>query len=365
LRTGIPAGHIMLCCTHTHTAPATVHWDESNIHPDPAYLDVLGRRIADAVVLASRRMRPASTWYSKGQVTGISFNRRYWMKDGSLRTTPPFQSPDIVRPAGPMDPELQICAFRDDLGYPLAVLTNFALHPDQVGGNAVSADYEGVLSRLLKNRNGAQSVILCSNGCAGDINHFDMTKPGPQYGFTHAQHSGETLAAEAVRCLDSLDLLGAAPLRAENLPVDVPLRLPGAEEVEWARAYVGKELREFTREGLNIVAADRIMALHKKGKDHVTAEISVIVMGQVAFVGLPGEIFARLGLEIKARSPFAHTMVIELCNDNIGYLPTREVYQEGGYEAESSPFAPGAGELMVDAVLDLLNRLNPSAAAGG
>jgi hypothetical protein len=192
-----------------------------------------------------------------------------------------------------------------------------------------------------------------------------MTKPGPQYGFTHAQHSGETLAAEAVRCLDSLDLLGAAPLRAENLPVDVPLRLPGAEEVEWARAYVGKELREFTREGLNIVAADRIMALHKKGKDHVTAEISVIVMGQVAFVGLPGEIFARLGLEIKARSPFAHTMVIELCNDNIGYLPTREVYQEGGYEAESSPFAPGAGELMVDAVLDLLNRLNPSAAAGG
>ncbi len=356
-RAGIPADHVLIACTHTHTAPATTDWPEANTFADAAYMAVLGRRIADAVVLAAQRLQPATAWLAHGQVQGIAFNRRYWMRDGSLRTNPPFQSPDIVRPAGPLDPELGLLLFRSVEETPLALLTNYALHPDQVGGAALSADYEGVMSRLIKTALGVQCTVLCSNGCAGDINHFDMARPGPQYGFACAERSGRALAGEAIRRLADLQPLNDPVLRAASRAVQAPLRLPTPDEVAWARQFAGQELTAFDPRGLDIVAADRMIALHERGAAQVETEISALRLGEAVLVGLPGEIFAQIGLEIKARSPFPHTFVIELCNDNIGYLPPMRVYDEGGYEAASSPFAPGAGEQMTLAVLHLLESL--------
>jgi hypothetical protein len=237
------------------------------------------------------------------------------------------------------------------------LLTNYALHPDQVSGTALSADYEGVMAGLLKGALDPECAVLCSNGCAGDINHFDMSRPGPQYGFDCALRSGRALAGEAIRRLSDLALLDDVTLRADSRAISVPLRLPSLEEVAWARQFVGQELHDFDQRGLDIVAADRMIALHERGQAQVTAEISAITLGEVALVGLPGEIFAQIGLDIKARSPFPHTFLIQLCNDDIGYLPTRKVYDEGGYEAASSPFAPGAGEQIVDAAVELLEDL--------
>ena len=76
------------------------------------------------------------------------------------------------------------------------------------------------------------------------------------------------------------------------------------------------------------------------GRTAIPIEVSAIAVGSTAFVGLPGEIFCPLGLALKARSPFAYTFVGKLCNDTLGYVPTRQAYDEGGYEATSSPLAP-------------------------
>ncbi|MCX8107273.1 MAG: hypothetical protein N3G20_00555, partial [Verrucomicrobiae bacterium] len=88
------------------------------------------------------------------------------------------------------------------------------------------------------------------------------------------------------------------------------------------------------------------------------AEVQVIAVGgELAWVGLPGEVFVELGLAIKKRSPFPNTFVVELANDNIGYVPDRRSYAEGNYEPISARCAPGSGEQLVDAAVDLLHEL--------
>ena len=85
--------------------------------------------------------------------------------------------------------------------------------------------------------------------------------------------------------------------------------------------------------------------------------ITVGRVGDLAFVGLGCEAFNAIGTAIKRGSPLPHTFVFTHCNGAAGYLPTRDAYNEGGYEVESSPFAAGADEEVVKEVLTLLHTL--------
>ena len=358
VRTQIPAAHVMICCTHTHTGPMTSAWPSTGVYPDEAYMDVLVHKIADAVQLAFQRRRSASARVAHGRVEGIAFNRRCWMKDGTLRTNPSFQNPDVGRPAGPIDPDLGLFLLRDDCGAPLALVSNYAIHPDQVGGTAVCADHEGVVSSIIKQVLGARCSVLCPNGCCGDINHYDLSKPlEGQSGFATAQRSGRALAGEAIRRLSDGQPVQAGLLRAGSRTFQARLRVPSSEEVAWAEKKAQEEVRAFDAHGLEVVKAHRILEIHASAVSHVPVEISAIAVGDVAFVGLPGEIFVELGLGIKQQSPFAYTFVAELCNDAAGYVPTRRAYDEGGYEVASTLFEPGTGEQMVEAALELLDDL--------
>ena len=62
-------------------------------------------------------------------------------------------------------------------------------------------------------------------------------------------------------------------------------------------------------------------------------------------------------MKIKQDSPFATTLVIELCNDTPGYLPTRKAFAEGSYETVNSRIKPGWGEKMADEAIGLLQDL--------
>jgi hypothetical protein len=365
-RTGLPAENVLICCTHTHTGPITAPWTEAGIYPQQAYLDVLESKIADAVQLAVQHRQPASLHVGCGQVQGIAFNRRLWMRDGTLRTNPPFPSPDIVRPAGPTDPELGIWMVRGADDKPLAMVNTYALHPDQVGGTVLCADYGGVEARLLQQFLGTTCAVLCPNGTCGDINHFDFSKPST---YSHGLHvhtrSGHALAGEAIKQLPNLVPVKAGAVHAGSRTIQAALRAPTGDEVAWAEKAVGAEMRGFDADGLAVVKAHRILRLHRSAQTSIPVEISAIAVGSTAFVGLPGEIFVELGLAIKARSPFSYTFVAELCNDTIGYAPTRKAYAEGGYEATSSPLSPGTGEQMVEVALALLNELSTKVSREG
>ena len=89
----------------------------------------------------------------------------------------------------------------------------------------------------------------------------------------------------------------------------------------------------------------------------LSVEVQVISLGDdLAWVSLPGEIFVDLGLQIKRGSPFKQTMIAELANGSIGYVPTRVAYAQGNYEVVSARCAEGSGEKLVDEALKQLRE---------
>ena len=190
--TGIPGAHVMISATHTHTGPVINR--ESSLDELVGATSDLGRRyteklpelIAKSVIDANKKLAPARASAALGKEEGLSFNRRFVMKDGSVSWNPAKRNPDVVRPAGPIDPDVGVVYFDTPKNAPVATYVNFAMHPDTVGGEGVSADYPGVLSKLLAGYRGPDMLTVFANGCCGNINHRDVSwldrQKGPRRG---------------------------------------------------------------------------------------------------------------------------------------------------------------------------------------
>ena len=162
-RTGIPVSNITVCATHSHTGPlyegalrAYFHEAAQKTHgEDPQekvdYSAFLTERLVKVIVAAEANLRSAQLQAGIAKQEGLSFNRRYWMKNGKVVFNPGQLNPDIVRPAGPIDPDVGILLARG-LGaqQPFVGVTTFAVHSDTVGGTEFSADYEYFLQQTLR-----------------------------------------------------------------------------------------------------------------------------------------------------------------------------------------------------------------------
>jgi hypothetical protein len=136
----------------------------------------------------------------------------------------------------------------------------------------------------------------------------------------------------------------------------LPLRKVSETQIAAARANTpkigGKELPFLSQ-----VETVSTLDLSRRGST-LDAEVQVFRLHpDLAIVLLPGEIFVELGLAIKAASPFKHTLVMELSNDNPAYIPTEKAFKEGGYETVNSRIVPGGGERLVSEALRLLKSL--------
>ncbi|NLT77031.1 MAG: hypothetical protein GXX98_10950, partial [Planctomycetes bacterium] len=193
----------------------------------------------------------------------------------------------------------------------------------------------------------------------GDINHIDVTRRER----LTTEHIGRTLAKTVADAL--AELKTAAPsLAVARAVVDAPLQTFTADEIEQARRdihKVGTQELSF----LDQVRAYKILAVQWRGGSTLPLEVQVFrLSNDVAVVGLPGEVFVDLGLAIKQASPFATTLIIELCHDAPGYIPTRKAFAEGSYETVNSRVAPGGGERMAEAAIGLLAQLAPTKSQG-
>ncbi len=362
-RCGIPPQNVMIACTHTHTGPATV--SVLGVDRDEGYLEFLIPRIADVVQMACQRLREAKVGWEVGREERISFNRRYWMKDGKVRTNPGYNNPDIVRPAGPIDPDVMAIRIADAQGSTIAVLANFALH--YVGGspsNVVSADYFGMFAQEIQRMHGESFVAILSNGCCGDINNIDVHNPPERReGYEHAQHVASILAADVYSLTEHAKLIEDVRLNAVSKRITIPVRPITEGMIESAKAILRDapdDVNRYTREQ---IYAREILFLSEMPRQ-VETEVQVFAIrseqGEMAIVGLPGEIFVEIGLQIKKSSPFKATMPIELANDWVGYVPTEKAFEEGGYETElarSSKLAPEAERILIQTARELLESV--------
>jgi hypothetical protein len=170
-------------------------------------------------------------------------------------------------------------------------------------------------------------------------------------------HIGRTLASTVLAKAESLKTISEPSLAVRSAVVEVPLQRICPEKIAWAHANIKKVgTRELSF--LEQVEAYKILAIESRRKRTIPLEVQVFRLSRdVAVVGLPGEVFVDLGLAIKRASPFQHTLVIELCQDAPGYIPTRKAFAEGSYETVNSRIAPGGGEKMAEAAIRLLKEL--------
>jgi neutral ceramidase len=363
--TGIPEDRVMISATHTHTGPVLLSaGSRYNLEGDmlriaEQYAADLPKKIAESVRLADAALQPARISAGRGREDSLTFNRRYIMKDGSVGWNPGKLNPDIVRPAGPIDPDVPVIFFETPEAAPLAVCVNYAMHQDTVGGTEFSADYAYTLSRLLQDAKGADLVTLFTIGCAGNLNHFDVAWADLQRSHGEASRIGTIVAAEVLKVMKRLESVPAEPLRARSTIVNLPLPEVSPQDLAWARTVTPTFGKPDAAPFIDLVKAFKIVDVEARQGRPIEAEVQVIGLGaDVAWVGLPGEIFTELGLAIKNASPFRFTIIAELTNDSIGYIPNLKAYGEGAYEVVSARCAAGSGELLADAAVRLLVEMH-------
>lgn len=367
----IPAENILIAATHSHTGPLYFGALREHLHAQAVanggkdtaetvdYSSFLVERIAAAIAKAKAAAVPATLHAGIGEQLGLSFNRRFHMKDGTVRFNPGKLNPNIVRVAGPIDPDVGLLLLKDaKTGGALSALTVFALHLDTVGGTEYSADFPHYLARSLAETYGDGFVSLFGAGTCGDINHVDVSHKRPQKSQQEAGRIGKTLAQTVLAKLAALDEPVQPSLSAARTIVDAPLQQFGRDQIARAKNNMHKiGTRDLSF--LEQVEAYKIVAVQQRPGKTLPMEVQVFrLSGDAAVVGLPGEVFVDLGLAIKQASPFTTTIVIELCNDAPAYVPTRKAFAEGSYETVNSRIQPGSGEKLVQAAVKLLNQLH-------
>lgn len=354
-KTGIAPDHVMISATHDHTGPV-IMTDHSryNLHGEMLritqdYTKALPGRIAQSVVLANAHLQPAQIRSSIGRESSLAFNRRYYMKDGSIGWNPHKQDPNIWRQAGPTDPSLPIVYVETLDGKGIAAYVNFAMHQDTTGGLKYSADYSYTLGKILQMAKGGDLVSMFTIGCAGDINHLDVSRKDPQASYGEAARIGAVLSGDTLKVIQRAPVVPVSDIHVSSrvLKLELPHFTP--EEVALARRTQATVGTSNPAPFLDLVRAAKIIEIDDRHGKPFDAEVQVIAFGdQLAFVGFPGEMFTQFGLNVKQDSPFPITITAELANGALGYIPNRQAYPEGAYEVVSTRLKPGAGERLMN-----------------
>lgn len=375
--TGVPSDGIMVAATHTHTGQAMEHNDEFGT-PDDMWIEITCQKCADALVLAYKRQKECVIGFGRAEEHGLAFNRRFWKKDGRVYTWPGRCNPDNVREAAPVDPELDVVRIDTLDGEPIAVITNFANHLDIVGASKYCADYPGEISRQIKKALGDNVISVFMNGCCGDVTHIDYNTSEP-YSGTYYIEVGQRMAAKVLDIHKDIKTKSETELLSVSEVKTIPRRQPTKEMyeegkrqlAEWAARDEKKEEKpeddgyEKPSTGdadlMALSYAKCNVSLYEEPILTESPEIQVIRIGDIVFNGLPGELFAELGLDLKARSGFDKNINVELANGCYGYIATRHAFDEGGYEVTLDRYVnmhEDTGDIMVNTALELQNKVS-------
>ena len=374
--TGIPIENMMISATHTHSAGTACGVFQSE--PEPEYLDFLVEKTAEALIAANNNRVPATIASGVGNEASEVFNRRWHLKPGTdipnpfgdqdqVKMNPGVGNPNLLKPAGPIDPEVPTLLLQTLTGKPIAVLANYSLH--YVGGTnsgEISADYYGRYADYIADLVQAKEVPgtpafvgIMSNGTSGDINNINWPGKAAE---AHPPYEKMNIVAKKVANA-SYEAIKDAPeqqwvsLAASQTEVSLGVRKPDAKAIKRAEKIVAQAA------GPNMQTMEEIYAretlLLKDYPDNVDILLQVFRIGDLAITAIPAEVFVEIGLELKEKSPFKPTFNIELANGYNGYLPTAKQHKLGGYEtwrARSSYLEENAADKILKTLFNLLSE---------
>ena len=348
---GIPFENILISATHTHHAPSTVR-----IHgydKDEVFCGRLKEAIFKAVCEANEKLKTdqnVEMYFRLGQESTVGQNSRLLLSDNTIYWVGPRD--DALRPTGPFDPELPVIAFRKPDGSLEAILFNHSTH--NIGarrGGVRSPGFYGLAAQELGEELGGTVIFLL--GAAGSTHNLILSTDEMILRIKNA-------VKEALSKAQRMDVRTLKSVKEE---FEYRVRRFDEEAEEKAVTYYcRKRLGGNPEPTIEVFRRMRRELAPHRGEVRRTW-LQVMLIGDVALVGVPGELFTSLGIEIKRRSPFRYTYVVELANDYIGYIPDKEAFDLGGYQVWTgfhSFVERGTGERIVDEAVRLLTRLRES-----
>ena len=364
-KTGIAEDHVMISANHSHTGPVLLtNPSRYNLNGEmkriaEQYTAQLPARIAESVISAVAKLQPAQMRSAVGHEDSLGFNRRYFMNDGTIGWNPGKLNPNIARPAGPIDPAVPVIYVETTPDeQPIAAYVNFAVHQDSTGGLQFSADYSYTLSKVLAAAKGPGLITLFTIGCAGNVNHIDVTRKEPQTSYGEAARIGGVLAGEVLKTIQRASVVSDPRIRISREILRLQPPALTRDEIEWAHRMQETAGSAKPAPFLDLVRAGRDIQIESRHGEPFEAEVQVVTIGrQLAIVGLPGEMFVELGLALKQDSPFPITIATELANGALSYIPNQQAYPQGAYEVAASWLEPGGGEALIRSALSQLDKL--------
>ena len=363
-QTDLRPENIIIAATHTHSGPAAMRLG-SLPKADDAAVEKFLTKAATAAVLANQQLRPSRLTIGATTESRVSFNRRLRCKDGQTHMNWEGLDPSfVIEPLGPIDPQVTTLVIEQD-GKPAAGLVNFALHPAILAGDnwLYSADYPGYLAESLARLTGGDFLTFFFNGCCGNVNHIDYTDKTQGRGYAMTQRVGYLLGVAAAEARARATPVGGSEVAISREMVRLKRLKISEEQVRWSEEGVRKAKEHPARGQVDGLPDEHYartwLEMHRKQGDDDLVEVCALRLGDVGIVTFPGEMFCEFGLQVKRQSPTKHTLVIELANDEIGYLPTHEAFAQGGYEPTTGTtlYEKGAGEELTASALGQLHRL--------
>ncbi len=357
----IPLESIIINCSHTHTGPVVGFDRISGVDSNKIYDDFLMQSLRDAAYYAFDDLCDAKFYVAENICPDVGFCRIFKMKDGSVRTNPGVSNPDILHAVSKPNEKVTLVKITREDAEDIFIV-NFGVHADTIGGDVISADFPGVLKQTIENVF-PDTVCLFLQGCEGDINHVDVRWDWKRKGFYQAQDMGRRLAGAVLQVCDKAEEIAVDDISFANKTIQVPTnqenhRLESARKiVELHRAERDDEIED-DGAGITTIVAEALRIIElENGPEQFEFNISAIRIGSIAIAGLPGEPFAEIGKRIIAESPVDTTIVCALTDGGEIYFPTTEVIGAGGYEARSSVVKPGADDILVNSMLELLKEI--------
>jgi neutral/alkaline ceramidase-like enzyme len=371
-RTDIPADSILVCATHTHSAPAFNIFATPRADAKPVegrkleWERALPEKIASAIIQANERLEAATLRAATSRFT-LGINRRLMRPHRQIQLA--------ANRSGPADAEVSTLGAYRANGTAIAFLMNYPCHGVVLCEDNLlySRDWPGFAMDEIETAGagGPRPISIFIQGATGNID------PRSRGNFEVAKQHGRAMGRGAFDALEHAPSTTDARIAARRIGLNLKLKDFSAD-LAIARAcsaqteasldnhrggdgYQLKRLRDHHAQSCAALSA--LEALEEQNRRdrrvdmtrrELAAAMTLVTVGSFAIVGIPGELFVELGLAIRANPYFAQTFVAGYCNDLIGYVPTRAAYPEGGYEVDTARIAAGSGEMIVDTALSTL-----------
>ncbi|MHC4172967.1 MAG: neutral/alkaline non-lysosomal ceramidase N-terminal domain-containing protein [Planctomycetota bacterium] len=377
-KTGIARENMMVSATHTHSSISAR--GANRLVQDQElrdYQQFLVMRIADGVRRAVSNLEPAKVGWGSGREPTQVFNRRCFMKPGTaipnpfgaedkVAMNPGRGNPNILKAAGPTDPEVAFLSVQSVDGRPIALLANYSLH--YVGASergAISADYFGVFADRIQQLLGADRIDppfvgIMSNGTSGDINNINWQKK-PQRrlpAYEKMRQVADLVAKVVYKAHKEVEFHDWAQLGAVQSELTLAVRKPTAEQLVYARKILSRPTDAKSYHKREETYAHRTLQMHES-PDEVSVLLQTFRIGDLGICAIPFEVFVEIGLELKKKSPFGQTFAISHANGSYGYLPTVRQHEVGGYETwlGTNLVELQAAPKIVCTIIDLFDRV--------